>query len=140
MAATATFNRVDRKEAFDGLVQEILLEPSKQYTDLESSLDNLVDYLHPQMDEMLRAKGRGIQFSWSVQVNYSTPLMRTVDCDDENFFACAHVEDDDEDADEKAPVSLHTGNLQIPNREHLLEKMEEARQIILYQVRGRWID
>ena len=73
MAATTTFHQVNRKQAFDCLVQEAVLVPSKQYTDLESYMDELVEYLQPQMDKMLLAKGRGIQFNWSVQVKYSTP-------------------------------------------------------------------
>ena len=98
MAATTTFHDVNRKQAFDGLVQEVVLVPSKQYTDLESYMDDLVEYLQQQMDEMLRAKGRGIQFYWSVQVKYSTPLMKTVDYDDEeNWFRCHDDDDDDEE-------------------------------------------
>ena len=68
MAAKTTFNEVNRKQAFDGLFQQAVLVPSKQYTDLESYMDDLVEYQQPQMDEMLRANGRGIQFNWSVQV------------------------------------------------------------------------
>ena len=84
---TKTFTEVNRKQAFNGLVQEVILEPSKQYIDLESYFDDLVEYLQPQMDKMLQSKGRGLQFWWSVQVRYSTPLMKTVDYDDEeNWF------------------------------------------------------
>ena len=82
-----TFTEVNRKQAFNGLVQEVILEPSKQYNDLELYLDDMVEYLHPQMDKMLQSKGRGIQFWWSVQVKYSTPFMKAVDYDDEeNWF------------------------------------------------------
>ena len=66
MAAKTTFNEVNRKQAFNGLIQEAVLVPSKQYSDLESFMDDLVEYLQPQMDEMLWAKDRGIQFYWSV--------------------------------------------------------------------------
>ena len=59
---TTTFNEVNRKQVFNGLIQEVILEPSKQYIDLESYLDDLVEYLHLQMDKMLQAKGGGIQF------------------------------------------------------------------------------
>ena len=58
---TPTFTEVNRKQAFNGLVQEVILEPSKQYNDLESYLDELVEYLQTQMEKMLRAKDRGIQ-------------------------------------------------------------------------------
>ena len=77
MATTTTttinFNEVNRKQAFNGLVQEVILEPSKQYNDLELYLVDLVEYLHPQMDKMLQSKGRGIQFWWSVQVCTARP-------------------------------------------------------------------
>ena len=130
MPAKTTFNELNRKHAFDGLVQEAVLVPSKQYTDLESFMDNLLEYLQPQMDEMLRAKGRGIQFNCSVPVKYSTPLMKTVDYDDEeNWFRC-HEDDDDDDDDDETPVYLHSGKLQIKNREQLAAKMAEARQRI----------
>ena len=58
----SNFQEVNRKQAFNGLVQEVMLEPSKQYNDLELYLDDLVEYLHPQMDKMLQSNGRGIQF------------------------------------------------------------------------------
>ena len=57
---TTTFNEVNRKQAFNGLIQEVILEPSKQYLDLESYFDDLVVYLHPQMEKMLQSTGRGI--------------------------------------------------------------------------------
>ena len=80
------------------------------------------------MDTMLQSKGRGIQFWWSVQVKYSTPFMKTVDYDDEeNWFRCH----DDDDEDEVTPVYLHSGKLQIQNRDQLADKMAEARQLIL---------
>ena len=136
-----TFTEVNRKQAFNGLVQEVILEPSKQYNDLELYLEDLVEYLHPQMNKMLQSKGRGIQFWWSVQVKYSTPFMKTVDYDDEeNWFRC-HDDDDDDDEDEVTPVYLHSGKLQIQNRDQLSDKIEEARQIILERnsgsIRGR---
>ena len=130
-----TFTEVNRKQAFNGLVQEVILEPSKQYNDLELYLDDLVEYLHPQMDMMLQSKGRGIQFWWSVQVRYSTPLMKIVDYDDEeNWFRCH--DDDDDDDDDETPVYLHSGKLQIQNREQLADKMTEARQLILERNSG----
>ena len=128
MAATTTFNEVNRKQAFDGLVQEVVLVPSKQYTDLESYMDDLVEYLKPQMDEMLRAKDCGIQFYWSVQVNYSTPRMKTVDYDEEeNWFRCQEDDANDED-DNETPVYLHPRKNQIKNQEQVAAKMAEARQ------------
>ena len=114
---TTTCNEVNRKQAFGVLVQEVLLEPSKQNTDLESYLDELVEYLQPQMDKMLHAKGRGILFFWRVQVKYSKPRMRRVDYDDEDNWIRCHDEDDyDEDEDDSRPVYLHSAKLQILNR------------------------
>ena len=108
-----------------------MLGPSKQYTDLESYIDDLVEYLQPQMDEMLRAKDLGIQFNWSAHVKYSTPLMKTVDYDnDENWFRC-HEDDDEQEEEYEPPVYLYSGNLQIKNREQLAAKLTEARQRIV---------
>ena len=133
----SNFQEVNRKQAFNGLVQEVILEPSKQDFDLESYLDDLVEYLHPQMDEMLLAKVPGIQFWWSVQVKYSKPLMKTVDNDEEeNWFRCQGEDDDDDDEDHATPVYLHSGKLQIQNREQLVDKMAEARQLILERNSG----
>ena len=130
---TTSFNEVNRKQAFNGLVQEMILEPSKQYNDLELYLDDLVEYLHPQMDKMLPANGSGIQLCWSVQVKYSTTLMKTVDYeDDENWFGCGH----DQDNDDEKPVYLPSGKLPIPNREQLAAKIQEAHHIILERNSG----
>ena len=58
------------------------------------------------MDKILPTKGRGIKFWWSVQEEFSTPLMKTVDYDDEeNLSGCGHDEDDDDDEDDETPVS-----------------------------------
>ena len=131
MAPTTTFQELNRKQAFDGLVQEVVLLPRKQYTDLESYMDDLVEYLQPQMDEMLRAKDLGIQFNWSPHVKYSTPLMKIVDYDkEENLFRC-HDDDDEKKEEYDTPVYLHSGKLQIKNREQLAAKMTEARQRII---------
>ena len=45
MAATTTFLEMQRNPAFDGFVQEVLLESRKQYNDLELYLHNLMEYL-----------------------------------------------------------------------------------------------
>ena len=134
----SNFQEVNRKQAFNGLVQEVILEPSKQYNDLELYLDELIEYLNPQMDEMLRATGRGIQFWWSVQVKYSKPLITTVDNDEEeNWFRCHDDDDDDdEDEDDATPVYLHSGKLQIKNREQLADRMAKPRQSILERDSG----
>ena len=43
MAAMTTFDEVDRKQAFDGFAQQVILEPNKQYTDLELYLNDLME-------------------------------------------------------------------------------------------------
>ena len=75
-----------------------------------------------------------------VSKSITTPLAKDVDEDDEeHWFDLQHDEDDD---DEVSPVYLHTGKLQIPNRDYLAAKMTEARQIILERnsvsIRGKW--
>ena len=87
-------------------------------------MGDLVEYLQPQMDEMLPAKELGIQFYWSVQLRYSTPLMRTVDYDDEYNLVRCHDDDIDDDEEEyETPIYLHSGKLQIKNRQKLSGKM-----------------
>ena len=72
------------------------------------------------MDEMLHAKGRDIIFGWSVQVKHIIPLTKTVVFENEdNWFVYGHEEDDEDDEGEDRPVYLHSGKLQIPNRDHL---------------------
>ena len=89
MAEMTTFHEMERKQGFGGFGQEVPLEPGKEYNALELYLDDLMEYLYPQMEEMIRGKGRGIIFWWSVQVKYSRSLMKTVDYDDEeNWFRC----------------------------------------------------
>ena len=58
-----------------------------------------------------------------MQVNYYRPLGRDVDEDDEHWFDLHHDEDDDDDG---SPVYLHSGKLQIPNRDQLAAKRAEA--------------
>ena len=137
MATTTTFKEVNRKQAFNRLVHEVLLQPSKPYNHLEFYMDDLMEYLRPEMNRMLRAKARGIQFWWSVQVKYSTPLMMTVDYhDEENWFRCHDDDDDDDDEDDETTVYLHSGKLQFLNREKMAGKREEQRQIILARNSG----
>ena len=69
-------------------------------------------------------------------MKYSTPLMKTVDYDDnENWFRC-HDDDDDDDEEDEPPIYLHSGKLQIKNREQLPAKMAEARQRIIERSSG----
>ena len=55
-----TFSEVNRKQAFDGWMQEVALEASKQYNGLELYLDDLIEYLRPEMEKMLDGKDGGI--------------------------------------------------------------------------------
>ena len=99
-------------------------------------MDDLLEYLDTQMDRMLQSTGRRIQLWWSVQVKDSTPLMKTVDYDEEEkWFRCPD-DDDDHDDDDETPVYLHSGKLQILNRNQLAARMAEARQIILERNSG----
>ena len=68
-------------------------------------------------------------------MKYSTPLMKIVDYDDdENWFR--YHDDGVDDDDDETPVYLHSGKLQIQNREQLSDKMTEARQLILERNSG----
>ena len=94
MQAKTTFHEVYRKQAFDGLIQEVDLEPSKDSNDIELSLAELMEYLHTHI-EMFLQKKRGIFFSWWVEVKDKTPLMKDADAGDkDNWF---DQDDDEED-------------------------------------------
>ena len=43
MAAMTVFQEVERKQACDGFAQEVLVEASKQYKDLELYLNGLME-------------------------------------------------------------------------------------------------
>ena len=84
MGATTNFHEVARKQAIVGFAHEVRLESSKKYNDLHLYLYYLMENLHPQMDEMLRAKGRGIIFWWRVQVTFNVPLVRDLDYEEQD--------------------------------------------------------
>ena len=136
MAAKTPFQEVDRKQAFNGLIQQVDLEPSKQYSDLELYLGDLLDYLHPQMDKFLKVEGPGIYFWWSVRVNYNQTLVKEEEDEDEANWFHQHDDDEEEDDEMDNPIYLHTWKLYIPNKLHLAEKLEETRQIILLRNSG----
>ena len=124
MAATTTFHEMNRKQSFDAMVQEVLLESSKPYNVLEQYFAELLEYLHPEMDDMLLAKGSGIQFWWGLQVKYSKLepwIMMT--------RRIGLVAD--------TTRTTTTGKFLIPNRDQLAEKMEDPRHIILQSYRSR---
>ena len=74
MAATDTFHEVEGTRAYNGLVQDMSLEPNKQVINLKRYLDDLLEYLYRQMDKVLRAIGRGVLFWESAQVNYNQQM------------------------------------------------------------------
>ena len=111
----SNFQEVNRKQAFNGLVQEVILETSKQYIDVESYLDEMMEYLQPQKDKMIQANGRGILIGEVDKVRSCTQLMKTVDYDDEDNWFSWH--DDADHDDDEIQVNLHSGKLQIQNRD-----------------------
>ena len=102
-------------------------------------LDDLTEYLRPEMENMLEGKDGNILFWWSVRVNYNGPWVRDVDEDDEEDWFGLH--DDEDDEHHAMSVYLHSGKLQIRNRGHLAGKMQEAKQLILQRnsspIRGK---
>ena len=73
----ANLREVDRKQAFGGLVQEKVLDPSKVYHDLELYFQDPMIYLYTEIDRLLRAKGPDILFWWCAsQVQPATAKKR----------------------------------------------------------------
>ena len=79
MEANTCFHDMARKQAFDGLIQQVDLEPNKIYNDLEQYLGDLMEDLHPQLDKFLKGERPGIFFWCSLQVNNSPPLVTEVE-------------------------------------------------------------
>ena len=96
-------------------------------------LDDLAEYLRPEMEQMLDGKDGGILFGLSVRVNYNGPWARDVDEDEED---CFDLHDDEDDEDHAMSLYLHSGKLQVRNRGQLAGKMEEAKQLILQSNNG----
>ena len=97
MAASDSFHDVERKEAFDGFAQEMLLEASKPYNDLDLYRDDMMVYLQVQMDRMLRAKGRGIVFWFCASQLQPSFGERLLGCDEGHWFVLRGDDDDDYD-------------------------------------------
>ena len=68
--AMAAFRELDRKQAFDDWMQQVDLEPNKNYKDLDLYLEELLEFIQPPMEKILKAKDRCIFFWLSVQVKY----------------------------------------------------------------------
>lgn len=62
------------------------LEPNKENNDLELYLGDLMVYLHPEMDRVLKWKGLAIVIRCSVQVNYNNSWGKDVEQDEEKWF------------------------------------------------------
>ena len=54
--AMAAFRELDRKQAFDGWIQQVDLEPNKNYKDLDLYLEDLLEFIQPSMEMILRVK------------------------------------------------------------------------------------
>ena len=97
-------------------------------------LDDLAEYLRPEMEKILEWKNGNILFWWSVRVNSNGPWARDVDEDDEEDWFGHH--DDEDDEHHALSVYLHSDKLQVRNRGQLTVKMEEAKQLILQTKSG----
>ena len=47
MDRTATSHEFDKQQAFDGLIQQVDLAPTKAYNSLDLYLSDLVEYMQP---------------------------------------------------------------------------------------------
>ena len=127
-ATTPPFSEVNRKQAFDGWMQEVALEATCDYYDLEMFLEDLADYLRREMEKMLEGKDANILFWWSVRVNYNRPWARDDD-DEDDEEDCFGLHDDEDDEHHGTSVYIHSGKLQVRNRGQLAVKMEEAKTV-----------
>ena len=114
-----TFSLVERKQAFVGMIQEVDLEPSKQYIDLERYLLDLMEYLQPELAKNLGDSDGGIYLFLSVNFKYYNPWQR-------------YGNDYDDELDDE-PFTLHCVKLYIKNVDQLAEKLERAaRNLSVY--------
>ena len=92
-------------------------------------MDDIIEYLRPEMEKMLGGNDGGILFCWSVRVNYNGPWVRDVEQDgDEQEVGLNDDQDDEHDA---MSVYLHSSKIQVRNGGKLARKMQEANQVIL---------
>ena len=110
MDVKPTFSVLELKQAFDGMIQEVDLEPSKQYIDLERYLFDVVEYLQPELVKNLRESDGDIYLFLSVDVKYNNPWQR-------------FGNDDDDEPDDDEPFTLHYGKLFIKNLDQLVQKL-----------------
>ena len=123
MELKPNFSVVEMKKAFGDMIQEVYLEPSKQYIDLERYLFDLTEYLQPELAKNLGDTDAGIYLFLSVDVKYYNPWQR-------------HGNDDDDELDDDEPFTLHSGKLHIKNVEQLAEKLERAARNISVENEG----
>ena len=102
----------------------MVLEPTKQYTDLELYLDDMLEYLYRKMDKIFQLMVGSSYFSG---VSKSKKHPRPASDVDDNTYANSHEHDDEENN----PFWLHSGKLLLSIRDQLAGKMAEARLIIL---------
>ena len=122
---------MDRKQSFNGFVQDVLLEPSKESNDFELDFDDLIEELYRKMDEILRPNRRAVLVCWSVQGKNSARLMMNVDWDEEeNWIGCGDERDVDEDLETSA-VYLHRRKLHKAIRDHLAARILRRDVIFL---------
>ena len=122
MDVKPTFSLVEMKQAFGGMIQEVDLEPSKQYIDLERYLFDLVEYLQPELVKNLGESDGGIYLFLSVDVKYNNP--------------CQRYGNDDDEFDDDEPFTLHSGKLYIKNLDQIADKLERAARNISVENEG----
>ena len=123
MELKPTFSVVEMKQAFGDMIQEVYLEPSKQYIDLERYLFDLMEYLQPELAKNLGESDAGIYLFLSVDVKYNNPWQRVGN-------------DDDDESDDDDPFTLHSEKLYIKKLDQLAEKLETAARNISVQNEG----
>ena len=123
MELKPSFSVVEMKKAFGGMIQEVYLEPSKQYIDLERYLFDLTEYLQPELAKNLGDSDAGIYLFLSVHVKYDNPWQR-------------YGNDDDDEPDDDEPFTLHSEKLYIKNLDQLADKLERAARNISVENEG----
>ena len=110
MDAKPTFSLMEMKQAFGGMIQQVNLEPSKQYIDLERYLFDVVEYLQPELVKNLRESDGDIYLFLSVDVKYNNPWQR-------------FGNDDDDEPDDDKPFTLSSGKIFINNLDKFIAKI-----------------
>ena len=64
---------MEMKQAFGCIIQQVDLEPNKEYIDLERYLFDMVEYLQPELVMNIGESDGGIYLFPSVDVKYNNP-------------------------------------------------------------------